>query len=62
MNNKLQEKLLLLRAKKYINRIRGIKNIAVNLDDYTQFQWHRDIYNKILSFLFVTNKNKKTYL
>ncbi len=48
MNNKLQEKLLLLRAKKYINRIRGIKNIAVNLDDYTQFQWHRDIYNKIL--------------
>ncbi|RAX06517.1 hypothetical protein [Photorhabdus bodei] len=48
MNKKLEEKLLLLRAKKYIDSIRGIENVSIFFINNDEFQWHMDVYNSIL--------------
>lgn len=48
MNNNLEEKFLLLRAKKYLDKLKGITDEVVYLDDMVQFKWHKSIYNKIL--------------
>ncbi|KLU14469.1 MULTISPECIES: hypothetical protein [Xenorhabdus] len=48
MNSRLEEKLLLLRARKYIDKIQGINNIVISLDNGKEFQWHRKICNSIL--------------
>ncbi|MCW7550936.1 MULTISPECIES: hypothetical protein [Photorhabdus] len=48
MNNKLEEKLLLLRAKRYIDKIHGIENIFISLFNEKEFQWHKEICSNIL--------------
>ncbi|WP_387493223.1 hypothetical protein [Photorhabdus sp. RM96S] len=48
MNKKLEEKLLLLRAKKYIDSIRGIENTSIYFANNDEFQWHKNMYDGIL--------------
>ncbi|PHM33525.1 hypothetical protein Xmau_04519 [Xenorhabdus mauleonii] len=48
MNNKLEEKLLLSKAKRYIDKIQGIKNLSISLVNEEEFQWHREVYSRIL--------------
>ncbi|CDH29535.1 hypothetical protein ID858_15845 [Xenorhabdus sp. DI] len=49
MNSKLEEKMLLARAKRYINNIQGIEKISISLSNNDkEFQWHKEIINSIL--------------
>ncbi|WP_338804922.1 hypothetical protein WDV76_07105 [Xenorhabdus griffiniae] len=48
MNNKLEEKLLLLRAKRYFDKIHGIENTIMSLSNEKEFQWHKEICRNIL--------------
>ncbi|MFP2424029.1 hypothetical protein ACLEXA_21235 [Pseudescherichia vulneris] len=47
MNNKLNEKLLWLKAKKYIDSIDGITNVSMDIMSELTFGWHRDVLSKI---------------
>ena len=49
MNNKLDEKLLWLKAKKYINSLDGITNVSIDVMNELAFDWHRSVLSKIWS-------------
>jgi hypothetical protein len=49
MNNKLNEKLLWLKAKKYISSLDGITNVSIDIMNELTFNWHRDVLSRIWS-------------
>lgn len=49
MNNKLSEKLLWLKAKKYISSFDGITNVSIGIMNELTFNWHMDVLSRIWS-------------
>lgn len=42
MNNKIEEKLLLLRAKKFADNLEGLESFSISLLENDVFSWNRD--------------------
>lgn len=46
MINKIEEKLLLLRAKKFADNLEGVESFSISLLENDIFSWHRDKLKK----------------
>ena len=47
MNSRLDEKLLRLKAKKYVNNLHGVADISMNMESDFTFDWHKKCLSKI---------------